>query len=112
MRNMARYTGKGNTSRNRDSGSRDSVKYEDITKPVTVDMAKSNNFIEIASKVAIVDGNENPFLSISKGYYHEEYGKKYKTVVTITLNEDDLSLEDRLKIMNAMAEAFGLEESI
>ncbi len=103
---MARYTAREN------SGNRDSVRYEDILEPVVIDIGNSNNFIEIGCKKAISGKDVNKFVSISKGYYHEKYGKKYKTVVTISLDDEALPTDNRVAIMDALAEAFGLETSI
>ena len=44
----------------------------------------SKNFIEIARKKAVVDdGDENEFISISRGYYREEEKPRYRTSLTI-----------------------------
>ena len=44
----------------------------------------SKNFIEVARKKAVVDdGEENEFISISRGYYREEDKPRYRTSLTI-----------------------------
>ena len=42
-----------------------------------------NNFFEIASKKAVTDDGEKPFVSITRGYYKDGRDKKFTKVLTI-----------------------------
>ncbi|MBW6462028.1 MAG: hypothetical protein K0B07_03195 [DPANN group archaeon] len=42
-----------------------------------------NNFFEIASKKAVTDEGEKPFISITRGYYKDGKDKKFTKVISI-----------------------------
>ena len=48
-----------------------------------------NNFIEVARKKAVSEtGEENEFISISRGYYTRENEKRYKANIAIPTDEE------------------------
>ncbi|MDD5503080.1 MAG: hypothetical protein PHH26_06435 [Candidatus Thermoplasmatota archaeon] len=59
-----------------------------------------NNFIEVARKKAKVPEGENEFISISRGYTLPDGTKKWKTSLTIPLDQGVIDfVSDKLKQM-------------
>ena len=57
-----------------------------------------NNFIEVARKKAKVPEGENEFISISRGYTLPDGTKKWKTSLTIPLDQSVIDfVSDKLK---------------
>ena len=54
-----------------------------------------NNFLEIARKKAIVEGDENEFISISRGFFLPDGTKRFKK---------SLAIPDDAEIKNFIAE--------
>ena len=50
-----------------------------------------NNFLEIAKKKAIVEGGENEFISISRGFFSADGTKRFKKSLAIP---DDKQIKD------------------
>ena len=51
----------------------------------------NNNFIEIARKKAIADDGENLFISISRGFMKQDGEKRYRSSVSLPINEELVS---------------------
>jgi len=57
-----------------------------------------NSFIEIARKIAKTEEGENEFVSISKGFYTPEGGKRFRTSLSLPKEPDVLAqIADTLK---------------
>jgi len=57
-----------------------------------------NSFIEIARKIAKTEEGENEFVSISKGFFTPDGGKRFRTSISLPKEADVLSdIADKLK---------------
>ena len=61
-----------------------------------------NNFVEVARKKAITEeGEENEFVSISRGYYNRDNERKYKSSLAVPADKGVLKeLIDSIKAMS------------
>ncbi len=62
------------------------VKFETLTSQEM--KFGNNNFIEIARKKAIADEGENLFISISRGFIKQTGEKRYRSSVSLPINEE------------------------
>ncbi len=64
----------------------------------------TNNFIEIARKKAITEDSENTFLSISRGFVDQNGNRRYRTSVSLPLNQEVVDfVADAIKVMGSGA---------
>jgi hypothetical protein len=49
-----------------------------------------NNFIEVSRKKAVTDGAENEFVSIGRGFYLPDGGKRWRSSITLPSESDKL----------------------
>ena len=59
-----------------------------------------NNFIEVARKKAIGEGEEREFVSISRGYYLPDKSKRWRA--SITLPDEKEKIEKIAKLLKSM----------
>ncbi|MCK5289890.1 MAG: hypothetical protein KAJ56_03010 [Candidatus Aenigmarchaeota archaeon] len=58
-----------------------------------------NNFFEIASKKAVTDEGEKPFISLTRGYYKDGTDKKFTKAISIP--EDGKTLKAVVDILDS-----------
>ena len=57
-----------------------------------------NSFIEVARKIAKTDEGENEFVSISKGFYTPDGGKRFRDSLSLPKEPEDIAeIADKLK---------------
>ncbi len=61
-----------------------------------------NNFFELASKKAVTDEGERPFVSITRGYYKD--GKDRKFTKAISIPHDGTTLSKVVKVLEGFVE--------